>query len=108
MQPDYAPEMTEIGLAETIEALRSELATAMKKANGQDIQFPLGRIELEFHVGVRRATDAKAGVKFWVVELGGSGAYSAESIQKVSITLEPPVDATGTPLRVARTTGYKP
>ena len=100
--------MTEIGFAETIQALRSELATAMRTAEGEAIQFPLGSIQLEFHVGVTKATDVKAGVKFWVVELGGSGAYSAESIQKVTITLEPPVDAAGSPLKVARKTGYKP
>ena len=44
--------MGKIGLVEAIDALRSELAEAVEKAQGQEIQFPIGSVQLEFQVGV--------------------------------------------------------
>ena len=70
--------MEKIGLVETIDALRSELAAAVKKAQGQEIQFPVGSVQLEFHVGVTKDVDAKAGVKFWVIELGAESGYAQD------------------------------
>ncbi len=100
--------MEHIGLAETIEALRTELAEAVAKAKGQDIQFPVGEVRLEFQVGVTKDAKATAGVKFWVVQLGGEAGYAAASIQKVSLTLEPPVDSSGQRVRVARDIDFEP
>src|SRR5438046_10416790 len=94
--------MNKIGLVETIDALRSELAEAVKKAKGQEIQFPIGSIQLEFQVGVTWDTEAKGGVRFWVLELGASGSYANESVQKVTINLEAPVDDEGRPVKVTR------
>ncbi len=37
--------MEKIGLVETIDALRSELAAAVEKAQGQEIQFPIGSVQ---------------------------------------------------------------
>ncbi len=100
--------MEKIGLVETIEALRSELGAAVEKAQGQEIQFPIGSVQLEFQVGVTWDTEAKAGVKFWVLELGASGSYANESVQKVTLNLEAPVDAEGRPVKVARRLQQKP
>src|SRR5205807_274682 len=100
--------MEKIGLVETIDALRSELATAAKKAQEQEIQFPISSIQLEFQVGVTRDMEATGGVKFWVLELGASGSYANESVQKVTLNLEAPVDAEGRPLKVSRRLQQKP
>ena len=100
--------MTEIELGDTIAALRDELASAVERAKDSDIQFPVGPIQLEFQVGVKKTGEGKAGVKFWVVELGAAGSYSAESIQKVTITLQPPVDRAGQPIKVADTAAQHP
>lgn len=81
--------MDRIGLAETIEALRAELAEAASKGHDAEIRFRFSTITLDFHVGVTRDVGANAGVKFWVVELGGSGSYATETIQRVSVTIEP-------------------
>jgi hypothetical protein len=97
-----------IGLVETIDALRSELAAAVEKAQGQEIQFPIGSVQLEFQVGVTRDTEAKAGVRFWVLELGASGSYANESVQKVTLNLEAPVDAEGRAVKVTRRLQQKP
>ncbi len=100
--------MEKIGLVETIDALRSELAEAVKKAQGQDIQFPIGSVQLEFQVGVTREVEAKGGVKFWVLELGASGSYANESVQKVTLNLEAPVDDEGRAVKVTRRSQDKP
>jgi len=100
--------MEKIGLVETIDALRSELAAAAEKAQGQEIQFPIGSVQLEFQVGVTWDTEARAGVKFWVLELGASGSYANESVQKVTLNLEAPVDAEGRAVKVPRRVRQKP
>lgn len=94
--------MEQIGLAETIEALRAELAEALEKAKGQVIQFPVGEVHLEFQVGVTKDAKAKAGARFWVLELGAEAGYATESIQRVTLTLGPPVDADGQRVLVER------
>lgn len=100
--------MERIGLAETIDALRSELAAAVEKAQGQEIQFPIGSVQLEFQVGVTWDTEARGGVKFWVLELGAGGSYANESVQKVTLNLEAPVDAEGRAVKVTRHLRQKP
>jgi Trypsin-co-occurring domain 2 len=87
--------MAEIGLGKVIDALHSELATAVKKAQGQEIKFPIGSVQLEFQVGVTWDAEAKGGVKFWVLELGASGSYAKESVQKVTLNLGAPVGPDG-------------
>lgn len=100
--------MEKIGLVETIEALRSELAVAVEKAKGQEIQFPIGSIQLEFQVGVTWDAEAKGGVKFWVLELGASGSYANESVQKVTLNLQAPVDIDGKLVQVTRNLQERP
>lgn len=109
--------MPELGLAETIGALRRELAVAAAQAAtevgtgtspGGDIRFEVGQVQVELHVGVTRETAGKAGMNFVVVELGGDTSYRREEIQRVLVTLEAPTDATGAPIRVTRDSALKP
>jgi hypothetical protein len=100
--------MKKIGLVEAIDALHSELATAVKKAQEQEIQFPIGSIQLEFQVGVTWDAEGKAGIKFWVLELEASSSYANESVQKVTLCLEAPVDAEGRAVKVTRRSQEKP
>ena len=95
-------EVERIGLADSIQALRAELSEAMLKAEGDAIQFPVGEVHLQFQVGVTKDAKAKGGARFWIVELGAEAGYAAESIQHISLTLEPPVDAVGERVLVAR------
>ena len=97
-----------IGLVETIEALRSELREAVASARGQDVQFPVGSVDLEFQVGVTREAHGGGKLRFWVLELGAEGGYDRESLQKLTIHLEAPVDAEGEPIKVNRRSGYRP
>jgi hypothetical protein len=97
-----------IGLAETLAALRAELAAAVAAGADKDIQFPVGAVQLEFHVGVTKSADARGGLRFWVLELGGGGNRATETVQKLTVTLEPPVDAAGEQIRVHRGLDEKP
>jgi hypothetical protein len=100
--------VSEIGLGETIDALRAELAAAVERARNTEIQFPVAGVQLEFHVGVKKEGEGKAGVKFWVLELGGGGSYARESIQKVTVTLGAPLDRSGSPVKVTDISAQRP
>ena len=93
--------MAELGLAETIEALRDELESAMARSDGRQLQFVVGPVQVEFHVGVRREAGGSAKARFWVLEAGTEGTYARETIQKVSLTLELQT-ADGSPVLVER------
>src|SRR5437016_6732312 len=92
--------MKQVRLMETIEALRAELSAAVAAGADQEIQFPVGSVQLEFQVGVTKDIDAKAGVQFWVIELGAESGYAQETIQKVVVNLEPPISREGHPIRI--------
>ncbi|MEC4813406.1 MAG: trypco2 family protein [Scytonema sp. PMC 1069.18] len=76
-------EESRIGLAELIEQVKRELLSTT-----QDTEVPLlsvDTVELELQVTVRK--EGKAGLKVYVVEMGGGG--SLDDIQKVKVTLSP-------------------
>jgi hypothetical protein len=98
----------QLELAETVEALRAELARAAAVGAEAEFQFPVAGVQMEFHVAVTRAVEGKAGVKFYVVELGGAGSYAQEEIQKVTVTLGAPVDRNGDPVKIYRGSAQKP
>lgn len=99
--------MGELGLAETIEALREELETATAGSEDQQLRFHVGQIHVEFHVGVKREAGVSGKAKFWVIEAGADGKYAHESIQKVSLTLDP-IRRDGTPVLVERSSTERP
>ena len=100
--------MEQLELAETVDALRAELARAAAAGAGTGFQFPADGVQLEFHVAVTKAVEGKAGVKFYVVELGGGGSHAREEIQTVTVTLGAPVDQNGQPVKIYRGSAQKP
>lgn len=97
-----------IGLVEAIEAVRAELTQAVENNADKEIQFPVDKVDLEFHVGVTRGADATGGIRFWVIELGGRAKYESESVHTVKVSLGAPVDSQGKTIKVMRTVSYKP
>lgn len=93
--------MAEIELSEVIRGLRAELDQAMSAGEGERVQFEATAIEMEFQVGVTKTADVKAGVRFWVFEIGGGGSRANESLQRVKLSLEP-VLATGGRVKIAK------
>lgn len=100
--------MSEIGLVEAIASLRAELAEAAERGEAEDIRFPVAQVNLEFQIGVTRDVHGDGRLRFWVLELGAGGGYEAQTIQKVTISLGPPVDADGQPIKIRRTLPSKP
>jgi hypothetical protein len=79
--------MSDIGLSEAISALREELASSIRDADGQDIRFRLGQIDLEFQVSIARAAEGHAGLKFWVVSAGAKASDTHASAHTVKVQL---------------------
>lgn len=87
-------------LAEAIQGIRSDLQEAMAAGVDEPLCFDVGPVELEFTVNVQRDAGAKAGVKIWVVEIGGSGGMSRDMVQRIKVTLNPVDAATGVVARI--------
>jgi len=100
--------MDRIGIAELVSTLRSEIVEAATNGAEPGIHFPIGQITLEFHVGVTRDHGGNGGIRAWVIDLGGSTKYAKEEVHTVTLTLEPPVDDDGDPVKVHRTSAVKP
>jgi Trypsin-co-occurring domain 2 len=78
-----------IGLADAIKALRQELAMAMEEGQEKSVRFELGPVEMEFLLQVTKDAGGSAGVKFWIVSLGGQAGISSGSTHRVKLALTP-------------------
>ena len=108
VKPGQENQPQEIGLVEAIEAVRAELTRAVEQNADKKIQFPVEKVDLDFHVGVTRSVDGSGGIRFWVIELGGRASRESESVHTVKVSLGAPVDEQGKAIKVTRTTTYKP
>lgn len=73
-----------VGLAQAIEALRTELSGAMLFGHGEGIQFEVQPIELTLQLAV--TNEGKAGIRWKVLELGGSRQSSATQTMRLTLT----------------------
>src|SRR5215469_13806178 len=94
------PEQPWATLAEAIEGIRTEISDAMTAGKDENVRFDVGPVELEFSVEVQRELSAHAGVKVWVVDIGGAGGRSGASSHRVKIILNPVDVVTGRSVRV--------
>src|SRR5262245_22854240 len=83
-----------IPLAAAIQALRAEVVEAMRQAGDEEVRFALGPIELELQVEASREASGEAGIKFWLVSIGGRGSRSSSTTHTINLTLTP-VSPTG-------------
>jgi Trypsin-co-occurring domain 2 len=81
--------MVKIGLKDAIEALRTEISESILASEGKEVRFEIGEIEMEFQVAIEQTGVGKAGLKFWVVELGGEVSDKTSTTHKVKIPLKP-------------------
>jgi hypothetical protein len=79
----------QIPLSSAIRALRRELVDAVREGKDQEVKFALGAIELELQVQVESTGGGEAGIKFWVLSLGGKGERMSGRTQTVRISLTP-------------------
>lgn len=78
-----------VPISELIRVLRSELELALASAEGQELLFGLGPIEVELAVGVTRQGKGEAGVRLWALTVGGSTSVGSEQTQRVKLSLTP-------------------
>jgi hypothetical protein len=78
-----------IPLSEAIQALRSELLTAMQVGSLEELKFGVGPVEMEFQLEATKGAEANAGVQFWLFSVGGKGSVSSASTHRVKLTLTP-------------------
>ncbi|MFE2558932.1 trypco2 family protein [Streptomyces sp. NPDC059352] len=80
----------DIELADLLASLRSEIGRARLEAANEDVRFRIDSIDLELQVTVEKSAEANAGMKFWVVSLGGkAGAKSGQThTVRLSLTAE--------------------
>ena len=83
-----------IPLAKAIQDLRQELLTAVEEGRGKDLRFKLKPIELELNISMTYKAEANAGVKFWIVDIGGKTAGEHAIGHKLKLVLQP-IDSSG-------------
>jgi hypothetical protein len=99
--------VSDIGIVEAVEAVRAELLEAMQSQDSR-IQFPIDGVQIAFQVGVTKGGEGSAGVRVWVLELGGKARYEQQRIHTVTLTLGAPVDENGDIVKVNRQSDDKP
>jgi hypothetical protein len=88
-----------VPLSAAIAALRDELARAWWDAKNQSIRFKPSPIELTLQVAVTGRGTGRAGVRWWLLELGGEVSHESVVTQTVKVSLEPQIfDENGQPL----------
>lgn len=79
----------DIELADAVAAVRDELLSAAARGVGQEVEFVVGPIELEFAVELRKEAKAKAGFKAWVVSGDVEAGASRTERHRVTVSLTP-------------------
>jgi hypothetical protein len=62
---------------------------AVREGKDEEMRFALGPIELELQVEVSSSGGGEAGIKFWVLSLGGKGERSSDTTQTLHLRLTP-------------------
>jgi Trypsin-co-occurring domain 2 len=101
-----ADEPVGLPLADFIGALRAELRAAAVARDPQ-LQFNVGPVNVEFTLMTHHEGSGKAGIRFYVVEVGASASVASESTQKVTLALTP-VTASGESWQVADEVDERP
>lgn len=76
-------------LSEMIQNLREELSKAQSEGKRSDFKFQFDTVELELSIVITSTKDAKAGVKFWVIDAGGGYKNEDAQTQKLKLVLKP-------------------
>jgi len=88
-----------VPLSAAIAALRDELILAWWDGQDRSVRFKPSPVELTLQVAVTSAGKGNAGVRWWLIELGGEVSRESVVTQTVKVTLEPRMlDERGKPL----------
>ncbi len=78
-----------VGLADAIGALRDELVRAWSSSQEQRLRFKPAPVELTVQVAVTSSGTGRAGIRWWLVELGGEVSRGSVMTQTLKLSLEP-------------------
>lgn len=78
-----------VGLADAIGALRDELIRAWASGQQQRLRFKPAPVELTVQVAVTSAGSGRAGIRWWLVELGGEVSRESVVTQTLKLSLDP-------------------
>jgi hypothetical protein len=81
-----------VGLSEALIALREELMTAWWEGEGpgRRLRFKIAEpIDLTIQAAVTNDMEGHAGVKWWLLDVGGGASRSAVSTQTLHVKLAP-------------------
>jgi len=78
-----------VSLSAAIAALRSELTLAWWDGRKGSVRFVPAPVELTLQLAVTSAGKGSAGVRWWVVELGGEVSRESVVTHTVKLTLDP-------------------
>jgi hypothetical protein len=106
--PVVSTDASNIGLAEMIESLRSELETSLESGKDKPIAFEVEKVEIELKVAISRSAKGGGGVAFWVVKADANVEAGREATHTFKLVLTPVATSSGTRLRVASRTSQEP
>ncbi|MFF3841256.1 trypco2 family protein [Streptomyces sp. NPDC001930] len=89
-----------VELDKAVQAIRDGLIAAAEQAEGQDLTFELGDIQMEFTVELRQEFKGSGKVKAWVLEAGADATRASARTHRVAFTLKPKDNRTGDPWKV--------
>ena len=78
-----------VGLADAIGALRDELMQAWTSGQHERLRFKPRPVELTVQVAVTSAGTGRAGIRWWLVELGGDVSRESVMTQTLKLLLDP-------------------
>jgi len=82
-------EDSEIGLSEAIEYVRAEIAKSITRSGDDVVRFRPGEVKLDLEIAFASSHAGAAGLKVWVLTLGGSKAKSVTNTHRISLSLTP-------------------
>jgi hypothetical protein len=90
-----------VGLANAIAALRDELIRAWSSGQERSLRFKPAPVELTLQVVLTSAGKGRAGIRWWLVELGGEVSRESVVTQTLKLSLDPVMyDEQGQPKEV--------
>jgi Trypsin-co-occurring domain 2 len=90
-----------VGLANAIAALRDELIRAWSSGQERRLRFKPAPVELTLQVALTSAGKGRAGIRWWLVELGGEMSRESVVTQTLKLRLDPVMyDEQGQPTEV--------
>ncbi len=99
---------SDLGLADAIDVVRSELRKAQDSGRGADVRFTVGSVEVELAIEVTKKAGGEASIKVLnVMSLGGKGEVSKGDTNRVKVVLNP-IGVGKAPFEVASARDHRP